>query len=351
MGGIILVLMPLVPGLQQGQFPRLSHLIVSEWTLPFAIGLLIPAAIKRGFTSTLSFLAGIVLVAVALFAQSYANYILPFACWLLVHWSVVPRGKDDIQNEFRPLTKLGDWSYALYLCHVPIMMWFFRLAPASWSNVLLYCLVVLLSLGACVVLGSIDLAMYRRLKHWVDARRPAPVAATGAAFAMLLVSYGAFSEVQAWHSGGLVSHADALGRRMERARPQTQAEFVAASTSVSLSTDDSLHGFVDGVTCRPDGTVQVRGWAADSATGSSGVAVLVFAGGQYWGSAVPDMERPDVMKVLRLHALFQTPGFAATFSPHSCDGQCSGFTSIAIKGNRYALLPSNGANDASCMTR
>lgn len=348
---IILVLLPLMPGLQQGQFPRLSHLLISEWTLPFALGLLIPAAIKRGFTSTMSLPVGIVLVAFAAYAQSYANEILPFACIFLVHWSVVPRGKDDANKEIRPLTKLGDWSYALYLCHVPIMMWLFRLAPATWSNVALYCLVVLLSLGACVVLGSIDLVMYRRLKHFVDTQRPTRTAAMGASFAMLLACYGVFSEVQAWHSGGLTAHADALGHQVESARPKTQAEFDVASKHASLFQDPSLHGSVDSVTCEWDGSVQVRGWAADSITGSSGIAILVFGDGRYWGSTVPNFERADVMKVLKLHALFQTPGFAVTFDPRSCHGECPRFTSIALRGNSYALLQSNEAKGASCVTR
>jgi len=348
---VILVLLPLMPGLQQGQFPRLSHLLISEWTLPFALGLLIPAAINRGFTSRTSLPVGMVLVVFALYAQSYANYILPFACIFLVHWSVVPRGKDDAKNEVRPLTKLGDWSYALYLCHVPIMMWLFRLAPASWPNVSLYCLVVLLSLGACVVLGTIDLAMYRLLKQWVDTRRPKMTAIMGASFAMLLAFYGGFSEAQAWRSGGLTTRADALGRQIETAKPQTRAEFDAAGARVSLSTDASLHGFVDSVTCEPDGSVQVHGWAADSTTGSSGVVVLVFGDGRYWGSTLPSTERADVMKVLKLHALFQTPGFAVTFNRRSCDGQCPLLTSLAVKGNSFALLPSKEANVARCVRR
>lgn len=348
---IIVVLLPLAPGLQQGQFPRLSHLLISEWTLPFALGLLIPAAIKRGFTSTMSLPVGIALVAFAEYAQSYSNYILPFACIFLVHWAVVPRGKDDASKEIRPLTKLGDWSYALYLCHVPIMMWLFKLAPASWSNVALYCVVVLLSLGACAVLGSFDLALYRRLKHVVDTQRPATTAAIGASFAMLLACYGAYSEVQAWRTGGLTTRADALGHQVELARPQTQAEFDAAGQRASLSTDATLHGYVDSVKCGPDGSVQVGGWAADAITGSSGVAVLVFGDGRYWGSTVPTLQRADVMKALNLHALFQTPGFAAKFDPRSCDGQCPHITSIALKGNNYALLPSNEVNGVSCVMR
>lgn len=347
---VILALLQLMPILQQGQFPRLSHLLVSEWTLPFALGLLVPAAIKRGFTASgLSMALGLVLVAFALYAQRYSNYILPFACWFLVHWSVVPRGKDDARNEIRWLTKLGDWSYALYLCHVPIMMWFFQRAPKSWSNVALYVLVVVLSLGAAIVMGSIDLAMYRRLKQWVDARRPAPTAAMGASFALLLLCYGCVSEVQAWRSDGITQQADALGHRLEQANPQTQAQFDAASAHMNLSADTALHGYVDNVRCDPDGSVQVTGWAADSTTGSAGVAVLVFGDGRYFGSTVPNGKRDDVTKALELHALFQTPGFSAMFRKGACDGQCPRFTSMVVKGSSYALLPSNEVVGATCL--
>lgn len=344
----ILALLQLMPGLQQGQFPRLSHVLISEWTLPFALGMLIPAALKRNIKSTLSLPAGALLVGVALHAQNYANFILPIACLCLVHWSVVPRGTDDAKNEIRPLTKLGDWSYALYLCHVPVMLWIFRLAPASWPSIPLYCAVVLLSVGAAVVLGSIDLALYRRLKVWVDARKSTPTAAMGASFAVVLACYGGFSEIQAWRGSGLTTRADALGHQLESAKPQTRAEFETAGTHVNLTSDAMLRGYIDGITCDPDGSVQVRGWVSDTNKGSDGIAVLVFGEGRYWGSTVPNIERSDVTRALKLHALFQTPGFAATFKKHSCDAQCPHFTSIAVKGNSYVLLQSV-SKDSTCV--
>jgi hypothetical protein len=97
--------------------------------------------------------------------------------------------------------------------------------------------------------------MYRRLKHRVDTLWLALTAAIGASFAMLLACYGRFSEVRSWRCGGLTTRADALGRRMELIKPQTQAEFDAAGTRINLSTDASLNDFEDSVTCETVGSV------------------------------------------------------------------------------------------------
>jgi hypothetical protein len=127
---------------------------------------------------------------------------------------------------------------------------------------------------------------------------------------------------------------------METTKPTSDVEFDRAITNAKLSSDAALRGYVDSITCDLDGSVQVRGWVSDANKGSSDIAVLIFGDGRYWGSTVPNMERSDVTKALKLHALFQTPGFAATFAKRSCDGQCPRFTSIAVKGNAYLLLPS-----------
>ena len=166
---LIIVLLQVAPDLQQGQFPRLSHLLVSEWTLPFTLGLLIPVAVQRGIVTSYLWVFGLVLVALTFMVPASTIYAIPVACVCFVHWAVIPRPKEtDRRNEIKPLTRLGDWSYALYLCHVPILLWMFRLAPASWSGLLLWSASIVLSLIAAAGFGSIDLAMYRRLKAWVD---------------------------------------------------------------------------------------------------------------------------------------------------------------------------------------
>lgn len=74
-----------------------------------------------------------------------------------------------------PLRKCGDWSYAMYLVHVPLIVGTYRLLPNQSSGVLL-----LASLTAIVVVsaavGELELALYRRFKKRVDA---APEAARG----------------------------------------------------------------------------------------------------------------------------------------------------------------------------
>jgi peptidoglycan/LPS O-acetylase OafA/YrhL len=66
------------------------------------------------------------------------------------------------------LPTLGDWSYALYLCHVPCILVVYRLWPASlgvgaaWFSALATAIIV--SAG----FGMIDVRMYRHLKTAVD---------------------------------------------------------------------------------------------------------------------------------------------------------------------------------------
>jgi exopolysaccharide production protein ExoZ len=80
---------------------------------------------------------------------------------------------DAVRVKMRPdtmlgLPKLGDWSYALYLCHAPCIWTVYHLWPASlgvgaaWFSAL--ATAVMVSAG----LGMIDVRMYRHLKTIVD---------------------------------------------------------------------------------------------------------------------------------------------------------------------------------------
>src|SRR5258708_36738837 len=66
------------------------------------------------------------------------------------------------------LPKLGDWSYAIYLCHAPCIWTVYHLAPASlgvgaaWFSALATAIIV--SAG----FGMIAVRMYRYLKTAVD---------------------------------------------------------------------------------------------------------------------------------------------------------------------------------------
>ncbi|TCK42745.1 peptidoglycan/LPS O-acetylase OafA/YrhL [Paraburkholderia sp. BL8N3] len=336
----IVVLLLAAPDLQQGQFPRLSHLLVSQWTLPFTLGLLVPTAIRRGIVSSYSWIAGLVLIFLAWQYQAYAIYLLPLGCVGLVHWAVVPRAAEPGHDtEIRLLTRLGDWSYALYLCHVPIMLWMYRLAPGSWSGVALWCISVVLSLVVAAGLGTVDLWLYRRLKSRIDSLKLRTTARLGPAFACVLLLYSGYAEHQSYRDGQLAASVDELGRRLEQSHPSTTQAIEVAAQQAHFALDASLVGSADSITCGEDGTLQVRGWVADKVKGTSGIAIMMFQGGDYRGSILPRFPRPDVVQILNLQRFNQTPGFSAEFGKHTCTSGCSEPMFLAVKGNGYASLP------------
>lgn len=340
----IVGLLQFLPSLQQGQFPRLSHVLVSQWTLPFTLGLLIPAAIKRGIVTPYLWVLGFVLVALTFLFPISPIYVIPVACVCFVHWAVVPRQKQaDRENEIQSLTRLGDWSYALYLCHVPIVLWLFRLAPTSWSGPLLWCASIVFSLIVAAGFGTIDLAMYRRLKAWVDRQSNAavPVEKIGAVFAALFLMYGGYAEAEAWRDARLVADAKAVGQQLALAHPSTPDEITNAATHAHLLHDPELDGFVDELVCSTDGSFQIRGWAVDRQGGSSGVAILVFSDGTYVGTGIPQLSRPDVVKALHLARFGQTPGFVIEIGAHDCRSSCARPSFVVVKGNRYSVLRAN----------
>ena len=61
------------------------------------------------------------------------------------------------------LAKLGDWSYALYLCHLPAFLLALKLAPGAELLAGL-----LLAFGAAAAFGELDVWLYARLKGAVD---------------------------------------------------------------------------------------------------------------------------------------------------------------------------------------
>ena len=80
------------------------------------------------------------------------------------------------------LRRLGDWSYAMYLVHVPVILGTFKLLGGSptWLMLTISAVSVLLVSAA---VGQLDLATYYRLKTVVD-RAPRVVLA-GFAIAFL----------------------------------------------------------------------------------------------------------------------------------------------------------------------
>ena len=86
------------------------------------------------------------------------------------------------------LRKCGDWSYAMYLVHVPLIVGVYRLLPNQSGGVLLLASLLVVVLGSAA-LGELELACYRRLKKRMDAASEAARGMLAAAF--LVMFFGA----------------------------------------------------------------------------------------------------------------------------------------------------------------
>jgi exopolysaccharide production protein ExoZ len=66
------------------------------------------------------------------------------------------------------LARLGDWSYALYLCHVPCILVVYRLWPSSFGVGTAWFCAVAAAIVMSVGFGMLDVKMYRYFRNAVD---------------------------------------------------------------------------------------------------------------------------------------------------------------------------------------
>lgn len=86
-----------------------------------------------------------------------------------------------------PLRRLGDWSYAMYLVHVPVILATFKLMSKSpvWQQMGTSFILVLLASAA---IGSLDVSGYYRLKRVLDQAPMGVRVAIAACFVILFLA-------------------------------------------------------------------------------------------------------------------------------------------------------------------
>lgn len=147
--------------------PDLASLALYAINGGFIFGIVVQRHISRVPVLT-SALAGIVLVwGVDLWPTPFAMLQMCAGIGLIVTSLVAWEHKGGIA-QIHALKKLGDWSYAMYLVHIPILLAVCKLAPRSLPSA-----AVLLLIGAAVLagaagVGEADLWMYSRLKKSAD---------------------------------------------------------------------------------------------------------------------------------------------------------------------------------------
>src|SRR5208282_1371481 len=192
------------PNAPPTNFPMLPGLLLTSKCAPFAAGLLAPSAIKHNLIPRGAGWVGVGLTIAVNFAAHPAmqSFLLAFGCLLLVASASRPRN----QAEPKPigwLASLGDWSYALYLCHVPIIALLFNLAPRGVNAHVLWATTLALIFFFATLWGRVDILLHRKLKRAVDQAPPA--LSNGLCVALLLTLVAALGEVTRTRSETMVA--------------------------------------------------------------------------------------------------------------------------------------------------
>lgn len=160
----------------------LSPTLLQAFFLPgntaFAGGLLIPAILRRWRVQPIWAVVALGLGAVTMSVDlAYGRILGSLAAILLVAMVYGISTEPPKRGSFGwAAERLGDYSYALYLVHVPVT--YLVLANVQTTPAVLWAVCVGAALAVSVPLGLLDIGLYRRLRKHVDganARRLATV--------------------------------------------------------------------------------------------------------------------------------------------------------------------------------
>src|SRR4051794_4095112 len=150
------------PAWQGDLTPPIERLPLLEACTGFAAGLLVPGRLRSGRVPRWSAPAGVVAALFLIFLDlGHDRLIAGLLAAVIVAGAIrIDRGLPGAPVD--PLKTLGDWSYALYLCHVPTIRLAYELAPAGANAAALWLFAVPACLAASAAIGSLDVGLYRR---------------------------------------------------------------------------------------------------------------------------------------------------------------------------------------------
>jgi peptidoglycan/LPS O-acetylase OafA/YrhL len=162
-----------VPRLQADwQFPVLAHIPLAERTISFAAGLVIPWIVRRARAVIAAPVFGAAALVGGQLDPVHQIWWVSGACACFVAASLtVPALR---ARPLVSLEKLGDWSFALYLCHVQIIHTVLRRMPIDTPGGYIWIASVASSLAIGSVVGMVDIELYSALRRWAD-RTSVPV--------------------------------------------------------------------------------------------------------------------------------------------------------------------------------
>lgn len=304
--------------------PILSDIPLSIVTLPFLLGYLASEAQSRGWLHPLlACLALPLAIASILPQEAHFRLFIGLSASFLVAGLICAPAVGSRGWLSRAGARLGDASYALYLCHVPMITILGALLGAAAPAPLVWVSWLIGSIGVALLLGPLDVALYRRLKRAIDAARPARLRAAALAFtaAFLVIAF-------------------VTGREARQAEAQLEQARRILMTP-TLSEGEAVRADVDQVERLPKGTWVIRGYAIDLAAPDLVAHFAIRQNGSILGIVGMRRVRPDMV------TMFERPdlkgkrfGFMLLLDGVDCaKGPLEGF--IAIEDGRAVKLPAD----------
>lgn len=324
------------PDMQHGQFPTLLQLPISVYSLAFAGGLLVPSVVKYRWIGPSTPILAIALIAIS-FILPGAGLSFGAICFssVLLVASAVRLQDVDARAPNRSLVALGDWSYALYLCHVPIII--------LMCKTMTYLPIMQLWIGAiaapivvAIGFGKLDVSIYRTLKRLADGAANKICIFLGVVFLVVFLGASITPYIRQMEFSKASADSAELGKQLAEKMRSSHALLGAVAQSLGKHPDTALHGHFDHFTQLLHNSFLVQGWAASNDGGT--VKVLLFSCGHYMGALPLIDRRPDVAAALHL-----AKGDYGFLSVLTLDSACSSGIEALLLSNDggYAVISSS----------
>jgi peptidoglycan/LPS O-acetylase OafA/YrhL len=147
------------------QFPSIFQLPWIDFSSAFACGLLIPAFLRYSAVRLMRGFLGLASLFLSEYVAAYSMSFLIAGCALLVAAAASSKLWNNVDLSF--LRKLGDWSFAIYLCHVPVILLF----SGTFLNYLNPVLLWAGSIAAAMLVGCSVGAVDVNLHKFISIRR------------------------------------------------------------------------------------------------------------------------------------------------------------------------------------
>lgn len=231
--------------------PPLTQLPGHLANTAFLMGFLLPVVLKAKWLppGQILWLLALPVAALSLvLPETYDRWIAGLSAALLVAGALRTSGSSPQGVLGRAGMRLGDASYALYLCHVPVIVASGNLVPdwvPAWA---LWIGWASSALAVSLCLGPLDLNLHRRLKRWAASLPAQRVTRASLIFLVAFAAIAGYFDI----SSRISQRAEDAARvALAKTQPQALPSVLAAVDSTALL---------------PDGRLVVRGYGIDLAT-------------------------------------------------------------------------------------